>query len=384
MEEIKKEEEKNEVKINNNVGENQIEEKNDGMTIKDITTDEIQNKKIKNLTAIIILLAGIVSGSLFVDIAQFLTQSGYSQKALEKAEIFSAGEKTWVSFSDPAVELRVLSVEDSELEDCPTCDPSEVLYQLKRVIPTIVAKKVSASSEEGKKMIEKYQLNTIPSFVFSEDIAKTSFYSEAGVNAVFNEKDGSYILNSSMLGIQPGKYLEMPEMTDDDAVLGNKDAELKIIVFSDFQCPYSKMFYDIAKKVLPEYSEKTAFILRDLPLDFHPQAQNAAMASRCALEQNKFWELSDILYEKQAEWSEEEGKAVFKNYAAQVVGLDVTRFNQCLEDDKYIESIKEDKKVAEKFGISGTPSGFIGDQFMGGVLQEEQFKQTIDSQLEKK
>jgi protein-disulfide isomerase len=382
MEEIKKEEGKNEIKINS-VDEKQLEEKDNGMTIKDITADEIQNKKIKNLMAAVILLAGIVFGSLFVDVAQFLTQSGYSQKALEKAEVFSAGEKTWVSFSDPAVELKVLSVDDSELEACPTCDPSEVLYQLKRVIPTIVAKKVSASSEEGKEMIEKYQLNAIPSFVFNEDIAKTSFYSQAGVSAVFDEKDGGYILNSSALGIQPGKYLEMPEMTDNDAVLGNKDAELKIIVFSDFQCPYSKMFYDIAKKVLPEYSEKTAFILRDLPLDFHPQAQNAAMASRCALEQNKFWEISDILYEKQAEWSEEEGKTIFKTYATQV-GLNATQFNQCLEEDKYLESIEEDKKVAEKFGISGTPSGFIGEQFMGGVLQEEQLKQAIDSQLEKK
>jgi len=115
---------------------------------------------------------------------------------------------------------------------------------------------------------------------------------------------------------------------------------------------------------------------------FHPQAQNAAMTSSCAQEQGKFWEMADLLYKKQEEWGEATGKDIFKKYGIQI-GLNTVQFNQCLDEDKYLEEIQNDQKLAEEFGISGTPSGFIGDQFMGGVLQEEQFKSAIEAQLAK-
>jgi len=378
MNQMKNEEGEN---INVNTSSEQENDQN-GRGFSEIATEEIQNKKIKNLISTIIVLAGIIFGSLFVDVAQFLTQSGYSERALENAEIFSAGGKTWVSFDDPTVEVRVLAVDKDELEDCPACDPSEVLYQLKKVIPTLVAKEVSAFSDEGKKMIKEYGLNAVPSFVFAKDITKTSFYAQSGVSSVFEEKENNFILNSNVLGIPAGKYLTMPQLDENDAVLGNKDADVKIIIFSDYQCPYSKMFYDIARKVLAGYSDNTAFVLRNLPLNFHPQAQNAAMTSSCAQEQGKFWEMADLLYKKQEEWGEATGKDIFKKYGIQI-GLNTVQFNQCLDEDKYLEEIQNDQKLAEEFGISGTPSGFIGDQFMGGVLQEEQFKSAIEAQLAK-
>lgn len=359
-----------------------LNDEQSGKTFENITAEEIQNNKIKNLIATIVLLAGVVFGAIFVDVAQFLTQSGYSGRALKDAEMFSAGGKTWVAFEDPAIEVKVLSVNDDELKDCSACDPAEILYQLKKVLPTLVAKKITASSDEGKEMIEKYQLNAIPSFVFNKDVTKTSFYQQAGVSAIFEEKNENLVLNSNVLGIPAGKYLNMPEIVESDAILGNKEAEVKIIVFSDFQCPYSKMFYDVAKKTLASYENNVAFVLKDLPLSFHAQAQNAAMASRCAQEQGKFWEMADQLYANQQVWGGEEGKEIFKSYGSRI-GINTTQFNQCLEDDKYLEKIKTDEALAGDFGITGTPSGFIGDQFMGGVLQEEQFKQTIDAQLAK-
>ncbi len=343
---------------------------------------EVQNNKIKNLISVLIVLSGVVLGSLFVDVVQFLSQSGYSPKALKNAGVFVSGEKTWVAFDDPVVQTQVLSVSDEDLADCPDCDPAEVLSQLKKIIPTLIAKKVDASSDEGKAMIEKYRLRSIPAFVFDKEIKNTEFYSGAGASAIFEEKENNFVLNSSMVGISAGKYLEFPEIEEGDFVYGNKESDVKIIIFSDYQCPYSKMLHTSVKEVIEEFKDRVAFVYKDLPLDFHPQAKFASLSARCAQEQGKFWEMTNLLYDKQEEWGEKEGKEIFNSYIASV-GLEANSFKECFNSDKYLEKISKDAEVASSFGISGTPSGFIGDKFIGGVLQKDSFKKAIEDQLAK-
>ncbi len=341
----------------------------------------MQDNKIKNLVSVIIILAGVLLGALLIDVAQFFSQSGYSERALKDAEIFTLGEKTWVAYEEPKVEVQVLSVSEEELEECPTCNPEELLTQINQVVPTLVAKKVLASSEEGKKMVEDYKIKTLPAFVFDKKIEDTNFYGQPGVESLFEEKDGRYLLNTTALGLPAGKYLELPEIDGEKyAVLGSEDGKAEIIVYSDYQCPYSKMFYDIVKETVENNPEQVSLIYKDLPLDFHPQSNNSAMAAACAQEQGKFWEMSDQLYENQEEWSAEEGKEIFQNYA-QAINLDMQQYNQCMEEEKYKEKIEADKKEAGEFGISGTPSGFVGSQFLGGVVKKEELEKMIDTVL---
>ena len=115
-------------------------------TADEVETQEGRTKMIKNLISAVIILTGIAAGSFFIDIIQFISGSGYSEKALKEAQVFVAGDKTWVAFEDPAIEVEVLTVGDEELESCSDCDPSEVLLWLRRFIPTLVSKKVDASS----------------------------------------------------------------------------------------------------------------------------------------------------------------------------------------------------------------------------------------------
>jgi len=132
-------------------------EKEGGMNLN----EKEKNKKMKNLMSLTILLAGLFLGSLFVDLSQVIKGRGYSTKKLNEAEIFESDGKTWVAFEEPAVGVNVIS-DDS----CEKCDPSEVLVWLRRVLPTVSANKVSYDSEEGKKMIDKFKIKTLPAFVF--------------------------------------------------------------------------------------------------------------------------------------------------------------------------------------------------------------------------
>ena len=347
-------------------------------------TEDKQNKKktIKNLVSLVIILAGIAVGSIFVDVVQFVSGRGYSERALKNSEVFVAGDKTWVAYEDPAVEVKVLSINDEELENCEKCDPTEVLIWLKRFVPTLISKKVEASSEEGKALIKTYDLKTIPSFVFSKEIQDSSFY-QGEAKALFNEKDENFVLNATGLGIPVGKYLETPEISESDAVLGNVEAPVKIVVFSDFQCPYCSQFYNQLREVTAQYDKDVALIYKDLPLEFHPQALNAAHSARCAGQQEMFWEMASQLYSTQDQWGKQEGKTPFITMATQL-GLDKTQFSSCMEDEAFIKEIERDKEEAKNFGISGTPATFINGQFLNGVVQAEELTQLIDKELAKK
>lgn len=353
----------------------------EGKTIGQMENEKNHKNKIKNLLAVVIVLAGLLLGSIFVDVVQFFAGSGYSEKALKSAQVFEGGGKTWVSYNDPPVEIRVLGVGEDQLKDCPKCDPTEVLVWLKRFVPTVVAKKVDSATAEGEKMIKDYNLKTVPAFVFDNSVKESEFY-EGEAKVLFEEKEGSFVLNAAQLGVPIGKYLDTPAVQENDPLIGNKDASVKIVIFSDFQCPYCKMFYEMVTKVAREYGDKVALAYKEFPLDFHPQAGNAAMAAQCANEQGKFWEMADILYKNQQAWGETEGKDVFKTYSRQA-GLEAAKFNECLDSEKYKDKIEKDSAQAKEYGLSGTPSGFIGDQFVGGVIQEEEMKKMIDEALVK-
>lgn len=336
------------------------------------------NRKIKNLISAVILLGGLFIGSLFVDISQLIKGGGFSAKNLSKSDVFESGGKTWVAYSDPAV--SAMAIND---ETCAKCDISDAVVWLRRVIPTVSIEKVDYNSNKGKELIDKYAIKVLPAFIFDQNVAKTDFYSQASV--LFNQKDNQYALATQELGIPAGKYLELPQINDSDALSGPKDSKVKVVIFSDFQCPYCKVLYNSLRGVMKNYSDKVLFAYKHLPLGIHPQAQNASLASGCALEQGKFWEYADKLYASQSDLasvSDAANVSKFKTYA-RTAGLKTADFDKCLDDKKYQTQIDADKNEAASFGISGTPAIFINDQFFSGAISAEQLKSAIDGELNK-
>lgn len=332
-------------------------------------------KKIKNLISALILLGGLFVGSLFVDVSQFMRGSGFSQKNLNKSDIFEASGKTWVAYNEPAVTVKIIN-DDS----CTACDPSEMLVWLRRVLPTISTEKVAFDSEEGKRLIENLEIKTLPAFVLSESVTSTDFYSQA--QPLFVKKDGDYLLKAQQIGMAPGKYLGTPEISDNDAISGSKDAKVKVVIFSDFQCPYCRLFHNALRETMKTNKENVAYVFKNFPLDFHPQAKNAALAASCAQEQGKFWEYADKLYENQSSWGNTQGVASFKTYAKSL-GINSVQFDKCLDSKKYQSKLSEDKQAGDNYGVAGTPSFFVNDQFKNGVVTAAQLGEMIKTALTK-
>lgn len=140
--------------------------------------------------------------------------------------------------------------------------------------------------------------------------------------------------------------------------LGREDAPVTMVEFTDYQCPFCRKYHAETfaelKKIYID-TGKVRFVSRDMPLDFHPYAEKAAEAARCAGEQNKYWELRETMITNSTDLSPE---AIVKY--AQSSGLDMASFRACTDANKYKNEIQKDISDAETLGISGTPSFVIG------------------------
>jgi protein-disulfide isomerase len=142
--------------------------------------------------------------------------------------------------------------------------------------------------------------------------------------------------------------------TQDHPSLGPENAPVTVAVFSDFQCPYSAQAAPTLNQVLVRYPGKVRVVFRNFPLSFHTYAQKAHEAAECANEQGKFWPYHDILFANQGALGVDD----LKRYATNT-GLDVERFNQCLDAGKYAEKVRKDYEEGLRYNVRGTPTFFI-------------------------
>ena len=179
---------------------------------------------------------------------------------------------------------------------------------------------------------------------------------------------------------------------DDDPVIGNKDAKVTVIEFSDFQCPFCRRYFtQTFAQIKQNYidTNKIRYVYRDYPLPFHPAALPYAEAAGCANEQGKFWEFHDLIYSEQnkqgAGTVEYLGADAVKKIAADL-GLDTARFNSCFDSEKYKDEVNKDLAAGSTAGVSGTPTFYIGSDKKGYVLlvgaqPYAAFQAAIDAEL---
>ena len=165
---------------------------------------------------------------------------------------------------------------------------------------------------------------------------------------------------------------------DDDPYWGPVDAPVTIIEFSDYQCPYCKIFYD---QTLPQiqttYAGQVRFVYRDFPLSsIHAYAQKAAEASECADDQGRFWEYHALL------WANQQALDIadLKDYAADL-GLDTATFDDCLDSGKNGQEVEDDYADGVGYGVNGTPWFFINDEPLPGAQPFSAFQAIIDPLL---
>ncbi len=158
---------------------------------------------------------------------------------------------------------------------------------------------------------------------------------------------------------------------------GSEKAQVTIIKFEDFECPFCKNVQPTLATVLKRYNGKVRVVHKDLPLEaIHPRAQLAAEAARCAGDQAKFWEYHDTLYAKAPKLA-----APDLNAYAKEMSLDTTKFDQCLTSGKYKALVQKDLSEGAQLGITGTPTFFINGREISGAQPVEAFSAIIDEEL---
>ena len=180
---------------------------------------------------------------------------------------------------------------------------------------------------------------------------------------------------------------------DDDPVKGNPNAPVTIVEFSDFQCPFCKRFFDETLSLLEQDYIDTGqvkLVYRDFPIEsIHPNAVAASLAAECADEQGKFWELHDVLFEKQEQWANlglEDAIGKFQQFGSEIP-LDLDKFSTCLLAADLVDEIRQDYFDAVGYGADGTPTFFIGNEQNGfvvvkGALAYPIMKELIELQLQ--
>lgn len=174
-----------------------------------------------------------------------------------------------------------------------------------------------------------------------------------------------------------GDVSKISPVTNDDYIRGDKNAEITMIEYSDFQCPFCKRHNPTMDQILSEYEGKVRLVYRHFPLNsIHPNAQKAAEASECAGEQGKFWEMHDKMFENQSAIA----VTNLKSYAGDL-GLNQSQFDSCLDDGKYAGKVNKQAAEAQASGISGTPGTWVGDQLVKGAYPVTTFSAIIDGLL---
>ncbi len=183
----------------------------------------------------------------------------------------------------------------------------------------------------------------------------------------------------------------------EDHILGNPDAPVKLVEFSDFECPFCKRFHLTMKRLMNEYGEdgKVAWVYRHFPLDsLHSKARKDAQATECANElggNEAFWAYSDRLFEVTP--SNNRLDLAVLPRIAQEIGLDRAKFEACIEGDsrggKYAAHIEADVQDAVASGGTGTPFSLViapnGKTFpINGAQPYAALKSIIDLALKEK
>ncbi|MBR9691585.1 thioredoxin domain-containing protein [Candidatus Woesearchaeota archaeon] len=178
-----------------------------------------------------------------------------------------------------------------------------------------------------------------------------------------------------------GSATDMAALVDDDDVEGDADAPVTIVEWSDYECPFCARFYEqTLGQIREEYIDtgKVKLVFRDYPLNFHANAQKAAEAAECAGEQEKYYEMHDLLFEKGVTG----GVSAFKGFAKEI-GLDTNEFDECLDSGAMADEIAKDMRDGQAAGIQGTPGFIINGQLVSGAQPFDAFKQVIEAELAK-
>lgn len=162
----------------------------------------------------------------------------------------------------------------------------------------------------------------------------------------------------------------------------NSQAEVIVVQYSDFECPACRSYYLMMREMLVQFGDRVAFVYRHFPLnEIHRDAELAARAAEAAGKQGKFWEMHDLLYEKQNEWSgASDVSTKFESYA-RLLSLNIELFKADIDSKDIIKLVRAQRQSAIELGLQATPSFFINGRQIQNPASVEEFKSLLNQSL---
>lgn len=173
-------------------------------------------------------------------------------------------------------------------------------------------------------------------------------------------------------------------VSETDHMRGAKGGKVTIVEFGDLQCPACAAYEPLVRKVLEDNPTTTQLVFKHFPLtQIHSNALIAAKASESAALQGKFWEMHDMLYDRQSEWQAAlNAREIFTNYAT-TLSLDVAKFTAGLDNKEVEDKILAEYKEGVSLGVQGTPTFFINGKKIENPRSAEELDALVKAEATK-
>jgi len=186
-------------------------------------------------------------------------------------------------------------------------------------------------------------------------------------------KDGKFLFRGDLSDMTKDPLAETRAQiqTNDAPSVGDKNAPVTLVEYSDFECPVCKKLHDVLRGVLPNYPGKVRLVFKDFPLEqLHPWARTAAIAGRCAYQQDPkaFWKIYDLIYDNQEIISAANAWTKLSDYAAQS-GLNGETFKTCMASPEPGAAIEASRANGQVLEVNSTPTVFVNGRRMVGADQ---------------
>lgn len=163
---------------------------------------------------------------------------------------------------------------------------------------------------------------------------------------------------------------------------GEGSSGVVVTEYGDFQCPACRNYFPIFAQLKEEYKGQVTFRFRHFPIvNIHPLAMVAHRAAEAAAQQDKFWEMHDLLYQNQQNWTNSNNAAsVFEGYAREL-GLDIEQYQQDVVAQSTAADIQADLDAGNDLGVTGTPGFVINGELIETPRSYEAFQSLIDEAI---
>ncbi len=184
-------------------------------------------------------------------------------------------------------------------------------------------------------------------------------------------KDGKFLFRGEMSDMTKDPLAESRAQIQmkDAPSLGDPNAAVTLVEYSDFECPVCRSLHDVLRGLLPNYASKLRVVFKDFPLEqLHPWARTAAIAGRCAYQQDPkaFWKMYDFIYDNQEIISAANAWTKMMDYAGQS-GLDTEAFKSCMASPEAGEAVNASRANGQQLEVTSTPTVFVNGRRMVGA-----------------